>query len=207
MAGTLTRGYTFGATEEVTAAKLHALVDDGSVAGITADDIASGTITNDKIQSVSGAKFVTLSTIPAGAGVIPSANLPSQASTIIGTIYPVGSLYISTLSTNPATLLGVGTWSAFGEGRVLLSAGGGYTAGDTGGAATANLAHTHDFTPAWDSTSTPRSPEQLVVGRTGVNQISNAYNPSGNKTTLSGGSTTQSILQPYIVVYMWRRTA
>ena len=37
MAGTLTRGYTFGASEEVTAAKLHALVDDETVSGITSD--------------------------------------------------------------------------------------------------------------------------------------------------------------------------
>ena len=75
MSGILTRGYTFGATEEVTAAKLHALVDDGLVSGITADEIASGTITDDKINSVSGAKFITLSGVPAGAGVIPKENL------------------------------------------------------------------------------------------------------------------------------------
>jgi len=75
MSGTLTRGYTFGATEEVTAAKLHALVDDGLVSGITADEIASGVITDDKISSVSGSKFITLSGIPAGAGDIPKVNL------------------------------------------------------------------------------------------------------------------------------------
>ncbi len=79
MSGTLTRGYTFGATEEVTAAKLHALVDDGLVSGITADEIASGTITDDKISSVSGAKFISLAKIPAGAGVIPKENLTSVA--------------------------------------------------------------------------------------------------------------------------------
>jgi len=79
MAGTLTRGYTFGATEEVTAAKLHALVDSGSVSGITADEIASGTITNDKIASVSGEKFTNLSSIPLGAGIIPKENLTSVA--------------------------------------------------------------------------------------------------------------------------------
>jgi len=79
MAGTLTRGYTFGAVEEVTAAKLHALVDDGTISGVTADEIASGTITDDKISSVSGAKFITLANIPTGAGVIPKANLTSVA--------------------------------------------------------------------------------------------------------------------------------
>jgi len=81
MAGTLTRGYTFGATEEVTAAKLHALVDSGTVSGITADEIASGTITNDKISDVSGAKFTNLANIPEGAGIIPAANIPIDTST------------------------------------------------------------------------------------------------------------------------------
>ena len=34
--------------------------------------------------------------------------------------YPVGSIYTSISSTNPATLLGVGTWVAFGAGRTLV---------------------------------------------------------------------------------------
>ena len=79
MAGRINRGYTFGATEEVTATKLHALVDDGTVSGITADEIASGTITNDKISDISGAKFTNLPSIPLGAGVIPKENLTSVA--------------------------------------------------------------------------------------------------------------------------------
>lgn len=127
---------------------------------------------------------------------------------ILDKIYPIGSIYTNAaVNTNPATLLGFGTWVAFGEGRVLLGNGDGYAAGETGGAKTVNLSHTHEFTSAWPSTATPRSPEQLVVGRTGLTQISDAWTPSGNKTTLSSGSTTQNIINPYIVVYMWRRTA
>jgi hypothetical protein len=37
--------------------------------------------------------------------------------------YPVGSIYMATVSTNPATLLGFGTWIAYGAGRVLVGAG------------------------------------------------------------------------------------
>jgi hypothetical protein len=50
-------------------------------------------------------------------------------------VYPVGSIYISTASTSPETLFG-GTWSAVGEGRVLVgkaSSGTFDTAGATGG--------------------------------------------------------------------------
>ena len=58
--------------------------------------------------------------------------------------YPVGSIYMSTVSTNPNTLFGFGTWVAFGAGRVLLGDGGGYSAGATGGSADAiTVSHTH----------------------------------------------------------------
>lgn len=54
--------------------------------------------------------------------------LPGSVSTAISPAYvgpppesfPVGSVFISAVSTNPATLLGYGTWSSLGEGRVLV---------------------------------------------------------------------------------------
>lgn len=50
-------------------------------------------------------------------------NKPSAGVTladVIDALYPVGSIYSSTLSTNPGTLLGRGTWATFGAGRVLV---------------------------------------------------------------------------------------
>ena len=71
---------------------------------------------------------------------------------VIDALYPVGALYTSTLSTNPGTLLGRGTWSAFGAGRVMV----GHNAGDedfdtpeeTGGAKTSSevVNHSHSVT-------------------------------------------------------------
>ena len=59
--------------------------------------------------------------------------------------WPVGSIFLSAVSTNPATLLGFGTWSAIGAGRVLIGIDAGDvdfdTLGETGGAKT--TAHTH----------------------------------------------------------------
>lgn len=65
---------------------------------------------------------------------------------VVDALYPVGSIYLSTLSTNPATLLGRGTWVAFGAGRALV----GLDSGDadfnaaekTGGAKTVAAAGT-----------------------------------------------------------------
>jgi hypothetical protein len=67
--------------------------------------------------------------------------------------YPIGSIYMSTVATNPGTLLGFGTWVAYGVGRMPISADGStYVAGTTGGSATTTLSttnlpsHTHTAT-------------------------------------------------------------
>ena len=59
----------------------------------------------------------------------------------IDTVYPVGSIYMSTNSTNPGTLFGVGTWEQISD-TFLLAAGSTYAAGTTGGSAS----HNHSFT-------------------------------------------------------------
>ena len=71
--------------------------------------------------------------------------------TALQALYPVGSIYINAgVSTNPGTLLGLGTWTAFGAGRVMV----GLNASDalfdtleeTGGSKDATLVqHNHTF--------------------------------------------------------------
>lgn len=54
---------------------------------------------------------------------------------VLQKVFPVGSFYTSyNINTDPATLLGFGTWTAV-QGRFLLSASSAYPAGSTGGAA------------------------------------------------------------------------
>lgn len=80
-----------------------------------------------------------------------------------GEAFPVGSVFIAVVSTNPATLLGYGTWSSFGAGRVMVGLDSGDTDFDTveetggskavassaqtiGGSTAAEAAHTHSVT-------------------------------------------------------------
>lgn len=66
--------------------------------------------------------------------------------------YPIGSIYMSTNNTSPATLFG-GTWSALDQGRVLIGAGTSHPAGETGGSEELqNHTHTGSITSAGDHT-------------------------------------------------------
>lgn len=77
-----------------------------------------------------------------------TANITVPTNTdILNLVYPVGSLYLSTVSTNPGTLIG-GTWEAYATGRTLVGIDANQTefktAGGTGGSK-ALQAHTHSF--------------------------------------------------------------
>jgi len=86
---TTTRGYTFGATELVTNTKLHTLIDSATstISGIVGSELASGaSIVYTQLAQIGAASMVCgsafwgLATIPAAAGIIPSANLPTTSS-------------------------------------------------------------------------------------------------------------------------------
>jgi hypothetical protein len=148
-------------------------------------------------------------------------------------LHPVGSIYINaTNSTNPGTLLGFGTWVAFGAGRVPV----GFDAANPlfdaaekiGGSADSVLpTHTHTAT----SVSTVTDPGHLHNFTTYNGAPFSGSNPwfandFANPVTQStatavtgitvatsttnanaGVSATNGNYQPYITVYMWKRTA
>jgi hypothetical protein len=142
----------------------------------------------------------------AGSGT-PSVSNKYVTVSGLSAVYPVGSIYINAaVATNPATLLGFGTWTAFGSGRVLVGVDSGQTEfdtiGETGGEKTHALieaelaAHTHTLNVAQSGTSN----SQIVI--TGGSPLAVAgYIGS------TGSGTAHNNLQPYIVVYMWQRTA
>ena len=151
--------------------------------------------------------------------------------TALQAVYPVGSIYINAgVTTNPATLLGFGTWVAFGAGRVMVGLNGSDTLFDaleeTGGSKDAIVvSHSHT------ATSTVTDPgHSHTLRRTGQDGnftqdifipsdtvVNNEYSTSTNSATTgitvattiasTGSSGTNANLQPYITVAMWKRTA
>lgn len=153
-------------------------------------------------------------------------------------IYPVGSIYMSTVSTNPATLFGFGTWEAMPAGHVLLAQGKSswgttYNAGSTGGEATHQLTvgelpshghsastnttgnHTHTH-PGWNMGEGIRHQDGCSAipqrgdqgGYNGTYTFSTTGNHSHTITVNNTGSNTaHNNMQPFIVTYIWRRTA
>lgn len=132
---------------------------------------------------------------------------------------PIGSVYIAVVSTNPGTLLGYGTWTAFATGRMLIGIDSGNTLFDTveetGGSADAiNVSHTHNITDAGHfhtvSNIGIQSGGGNGIGGFAGEAIGNAN--TDTKTTgitidSSGSSGTNANYPPFIAVYMWKRTA
>ena len=136
-------------------------------------------------------------------------------------MYPVGSVYITYNNVNPGTFLG-GTWERFGQGRTLVGEGTGNdgstsmsftTAGDTGGKYKSTHYHVTSF--GWDMNSfyagKPDGAKNGDYNRTSV--MPNGYIVNANSSATSQSrlnwtdDRTISNVQPYIVVFFWRRTA
>lgn len=134
------------------------------------------------------------------------------------TIYPIGCIYQSVVSTNPGTLFG-GTWSALGAGRVLVGIDAGQTEFDaveeTGGSKThtiteAELAsHTH-IQNAHAHTGVVNASYHIDSGLDGSWAYAGASTSTSSETATNqntGGGTAHNNLQPYIVCYRWKRQA
>lgn len=126
-------------------------------------------------------------------------------------IYPVGAIYISTVSTAPNILFGGGTWERIEANRFLLSAGTGeYAPGEKGGADKTSLeisnlpAHTHGLTKIG------RTSQKQGTGTTYYGYLNTQWNEGGavpQLTDSTGDGEEFSIMPPYLAVYMWERTA
>ena len=186
----------------------------------TKADLASPTFTGTPTLP-SGTIATTQSSTDSSTKLATTAFVQAVASTL----FPVGAIYTATVSTNPATLLGFGTWTAFGAGRTIIGNGGGFTAGATGGSADAIVvSHTHTAT----STVTDSGHNHTIAYGTGsfggggssgleagssrpgypiaTSSVTTGITVATTNST-TGSSGTNANLPPYIVVYMWQRTA
>jgi len=179
--------------------------------------------------------FTGTPTLP--TGTIATTQSSGNSSTALATtafvqaalaaIYPVGSIYTNaTSSTNPATLLGFGTWTAFGAGRVMVGFNASNalfdTAEETGGSADAiTVSHTHTATStvtdpghthAIRSADDSNSQSGIYMANLNIYTSDNSTQSATTGITVattvasSGSSGTNANYQPYITVYMWKRT-
>jgi hypothetical protein len=168
--------------------------------------------------------------VPVANGGTGASSVAAAVSNLSASIYPVGSIYINAgVTTNPATLLGFGTWTAFGAGRVLVGLNTSDSAFDTlqetGGSKDAVVvSHVHTGTTSTVGNHQHLSPDNQQFITTTPGGIyggggASLY-PSGSNLTqgagshnhtfttdATGSSATNANLQPYITVCMWLRTA
>lgn len=134
-------------------------------------------------------------------------------------MYPVGSVYITYNNVNPGTFLG-GTWERFGQGRTLVGEGTGND-GSTSMSFTPNSTdgkykntHYHVTSFGWDGdyfyAGRPDGAANNAYDRTSI--IPNGYGIQANsfisnqvRLNWTDNRTIDNV-QPYIVVFFWRRT-
>jgi hypothetical protein len=204
-----------------------------AVAVATKADLASPTFTGTPTLPT-GTIAVTQSSSDDSTKLATTAFVQDVADAIKAALFPVGSIYTnSSVATNPGTLLGFGTWSAFGAGRVMVGFNSGNalfdTAEETGGSADSTLpSHTHTFSGTTSTIGTHQHEESIgTVGTFGTGGTYSRGNYGGtgsgtvdltnaggshdhtySGTTASAGTSgTNANYQPYITVYMWKRTA
>ena len=205
--------------------------DDTKVATFSAEDIGTGTSKKYKFPNYEGYLAVPADEgaagkvlTSAGTGAQPTWETPAAG----GQAFPVGAVFMAVVSTNPGTLLGYGTWSQIAAGRVLVGQDSGDTDFDTpeetGGAKTvassgtnaAEAAHTHSVTSnvavGDHATVNPGAGGAPVPS---LDAASAAHSVTNNAVTSGAGSShthaftgdATSVVQPYFVVYIWKRTA
>lgn len=154
----------------------------------------------------------TLKRLKVGDGVTEWASLEWDTLRM----WPIGAIYMSVVSTSPATLFG-GTWAAWGAGRVPAGIDSDDTDFDTaekpGGAKAVTLtaaesglrAHKHAARVGGGTGASFY--KGYTAGGTIASSDEGAYAPSTQNVTAENASSAHNNLQPYIVCYMWKRTA
>lgn len=127
------------------------------------------------------------------------------------TMWPVGAIFLCANATDPATLLGFGTWVAIAAGRVLVGIDASQSdfdvLGETGGTKTHTLSvaelpsHTHVGQAQGGTTAATTGTHVMTTTATGGSLR------SVETSVATGGGSAHNNLQPYLVVSIWQRIA
>lgn len=126
---------------------------------------------------------------------------------VLDTYYPIGKIYITVGNENPNETVG-GTWIKFGSGKCLVGVDTSQTEFNVvekiGGEKTHTL--TIEEMPNHTHIEKYVGVNWYQHGTSGDWNISSALEPY-RETGNTGGDKSHNNLQPYITVYMWKRTA
>lgn len=172
------------------------------------------TIFRDDHPVVEGTPYSKVAVLPdeLAAQICPELEDPTPADAFRALherIYPVGSIYLSVLATDPSILFG-GVWEQLQD-RFLLGASATYSAGQTGGEAAHALTneempvHTHNISQNGSGLIAGWSNNlDTTGGSTGALFIDYGTGMVADKT---GGGQPHNNMPPYLAVYMWKRVA
>lgn len=136
------------------------------------------------------------------------------AATLLNYVYPVGSLYMSTDPTSPASLFG-GSWESIASERVLMGASGSHAAGTTVDAGLPNITGQATFinSDGADNDNYPdlgafyfsvNNNKYTTTLTSGIGKRDLRFDASRVSSIYGKSATVQP---PAYYVYMWRRTA
>ena len=122
---------------------------------------------------------------------------------IVDMIYPVGSIYMSTVKITPAAVFG-GEWEQI-RGKFLLAEGDTHVAGSTGGEE--NHVLTLNEVPQDHTTLYDYYNRMPIFGTGDKQSVLSRDNPSGGAGPFYGGGQAHNNMPPYLAVYVWKRIA
>lgn len=178
----------------------ESISDQGFTVGVGATEAATGT------QAIYGYGSIKVTAGAAGTGTLSlpvktgTLALTSDVSAVKTKFFPVGYIYITTSSASPAGIFG-GTWERIKD-KFLLAAGDTYTAGSTGGSADAVVVEHRHL-----QTVSPASGSDTGVATWQATTLYNGGNKTTAYTSYEGVNGAGKNLPPYLVVFVWKRTA
>lgn len=184
---------------------------EGKNMGSSGDMLKSDYDPESAVQEAGGIAAYVDGTIYSDDSETTPENILSTTEEVLRKVYPVGAVYMSVNSADPADLFGFGTWERVKD-RFLLAAGDSHAAGSTGGEE--NVALTSDQNgPHYHSLATVVEGPYVHIGQWGwkvtAEQISNenGYDSYGMVTQMNGEGMPHNNMPPYLAVYIWKRTA